>query len=313
MSDPSPDPAAEPASGGADTGHEAPPATQRPVLASEALKDDVAPVQPLARTARNISLLVGAVLAGLPLAERFGLPLGNTGQLQLALSLVLALLALGAGVLPRRYAQRAAVMLLVGVSSGALGALGFGPAAAAEEATGEWGLVVLIAAIGLPAALLFRARYRAFLAARLILGAALALSMPFAVHALLRTISAPALPLQVASGVAVGAVLLSLLGFMGGESTGAGNLMAAVVTIAIAAVLGTEALVDARGMAPIDQALRPLVSVGVFAATALVGALGLFGLLAWRFGPQARAANPRSRPAAEKRPRPSIGGWLSRR
>ena len=283
------------------------------MLASEVLKDDVAPVRPLARTARWCCIAVGLVFAALPAAPALGLSLPSLSARGIVVHAVLAGLALAAGVLPGWYSGRAAMMLLVGLGCGGLGMLGIGPAAAAEDVAYEWAVFALVTAVGLPAALLFRAHYRAFRAARVILALALLLSVPFIAHGLMRTLGAPSLSLQVANGVAVGSVVASLLGFMGAETTGAGVPLATLVTMAVSGVLATEALFDAGRMLPLAQALRPLASIGAFAGGAFLGALGLFGLLAWRFGPKARAADPRSRPAANKPPRPSIGGWLSRR
>jgi hypothetical protein len=246
-------------------------------------------------------------------APTLGLPLGGAAPHNLAVHVVLAALALACGLLPRWYEQRAALMLLIGLGCGGLGVIGIGPAAAAREVAGEWGLLALLTATGLPAALLFRAHYRAFRAARLVLGGALALSVPFAVHGLLRAVGVSDLALQIANGVAVGSVFASLLGFMGSETTGAGTPLAALVTAAMAGVLGTETLVDPGGLRPMGEALGPLVSIGAFAAGALLAALGLFGLLAWRLGPQARTVDPRPHHSAEKPARPSLGGWLSRR
>ena len=323
MSDTSPNQAAEPVPEGAASATEqaAQNTADRPVLASEALKDDLAPVEPLSGTARYFSLAIGLSFATLGCLPYFGVDLAGASRQQALAHFGLAAMAFIAGVLPSHYALRCTLMVVAGLSCVLLGTVGLGPAAALEEIVGEWGLLHWLAAAVLPAALLFRARYRTFRGTRQLLVAALLLTVPFVAFAGLRIVVATCLPIQVGYGVSIGAVLLCMLGFMGAESTGSGDTMAVVATTAITIALAVVVVFDPAGNLHWDDALRPLVSAAAFGAAATLGSLGTFGLLAWRFGPLARAVDPRDRPPSDRNPKPqgsgapspSIGGWLGRR
>ncbi len=265
---------------------------QKPLLASEALMEDLAPVEPARRGAREWCAGVGVaslVFGALPLV---GLLPGGT---QAALPwFVTGAIALVAGLTPVTYRQRAVAMVVLGALSGVVALQGAGGALMRADGGAGWGLARLLAAITLPAALLFRARYRAYAGARIFLGAALALSLLFAVHTVLGLFGAGGVA-QV-GGVAVLFVLAgSFAGFMGAETTGAGTYLAPATVVGIALELALRGV--GRG---------PLLGIGTgaiaFGGASALASLGVFQILAWRFAADARRIDlhlPRrdSRPA----------------
>jgi hypothetical protein len=282
------------------------------LLASEALRDDLAPVDPLAAAVRVWGAAAGLAFVALAFvpASLAGVPGSHAGHTSAHVGLGVTAIAISA--LPLRYAWRAAVLLFVAVACGLLGIAGRGPSSALASITGEWGLLHLLAGLGLPAALLFRARYRAFAGARIVLLAALALTLPYAGYAAYAVATGPSLVVQIVSAAAVLVVLLSLLGFMGAETTGGGNAMAILQIVAVTSQL------TASMVAHVDLARQPLWglgalgSVAAFSAAIIIGSLGLFQLLAWRFGPQARAVDTSTRYPAERTRKHSVVDWLTR-
>src|SRR5690606_22247347 len=110
--------------------------------------------------------------------------------------------------------------------------------AALRTSPGMWWLAHLAAATTLPAALMFRESYRALARARYVLGASLLLTVGFVVFGVL-TFTTSSLAVQIASVVALIAVVLSLLGFMGAQAPLAGSLLAALMLASVAGQLAT--------------------------------------------------------------------------
>ncbi len=266
---------------------------RKPLLASEALMEDLAPVEPAARAARAWCAGVGAaslLFGALPLV---GLLPGGT---QAAIPwLVTGVIAVVAGVLPVTYRLRAVAMVVLGLLSGIVALQGAGGALMQADGGAAWALARLVAAVALPAALLFRARYRAYAGARVFLGTALFMSLPFGVHTVLSLFGA--MGVATAGAVAVLFVLLgSFAGFMGAETTGAGTYMAPATVV----VLALELLL--RGLTP-----GPLLGVATgavaFGGAAALAALGVFQILAWRFAADARLIDLHSSPRSSMPPR----------
>jgi hypothetical protein len=178
-----------------------------------------------------------------------------------------------------------------------------GPAAVLSHAIGFWAVLHLVAAIGLPAALLFRARYRAYDGARYILVSALAATLPFVGYCMVG-IGAGVLALKIASAIALVAIGLSLLGFMGSETTVAGQWMAFFVVVTVSGHLGCEVVFRDSAHAP-DRLSWIVASSLAFAAATTLGALGLFQLLARRHWDEARSVDVRS---VERPPIASLSG-----
>lgn len=277
---------------------------QRPLLASEALMEDLAPVEPARRGALIWCAGVGAaslVFGALPLA---GLLPGGT---QAALPwFVTGVIALVASITPVTYRLRAVAMVVLGLLSGVVALQGAGGALMRADGGAQWGLARLFGAVALPAALLFRARYRAYAGARIFLGAALAMSLPFTVHTVLGLFGAGGL--AQAGGVAVLFVLAgSLAGFMGSETTGAGTYLAPATVVALTLELAVRGI----GRGPLLGVCTGAVAFGGAVALA---SLGVFQILAWRFAADARRIDlhlPRrdSRPSSDDDP---ASDWSTR-
>ncbi len=252
------------------------PSTDKPLLASEALMEDLAPREPWRTGARWWSAVAGLVLLGT--AVPTWLAAAAPPWVDLAPSLGLGGIALLAGLLPLPYVARGIVMLMAAIAVFGLAVAALGPVASLEARVGSWWLAHAAAAVTLPAALLFRERYRALPRARYLLLVAEALTLAFVAHCAL-SISAGVFTTQVASGVAIGAVVVSYLGFMGSQAPVAGSLLSAFVLVTVTAQLAVVTTVGAGGGASLTSA-GPLVAVAAFAAATLLGALGSAQLLA---------------------------------
>ncbi|HEX7666470.1 MAG TPA: hypothetical protein VF407_18215 [Polyangiaceae bacterium] len=215
-----------------------------PILASDILRDDVAPVAPAQK-------LIVAWLVLFSLA--FGTAaifawLGIFAHELFVPSVVTAIVAACAALLPVPYLTRALLAAMASLVPLALGAQGYGPLAAMRT-RGDWLDASTIAALTfLPGVLLFRSRYRAFRMARILLGVALVLSIPaeldFAMAAL--NLSTP-LVTRIADGVVFAAVLGAGFGFMGAETTGLGTLWGALIVTTHAAGIGLRAFAPIVG------------------------------------------------------------------
>lgn len=274
---------------------ESPPerARQTPLLASEALIEDLAPREPGRNAARGLCVGLGLALV----AAGGLLDLRGDGALadQTVPSALLGGVVIVAGVLPVSYARRALALAVVGLLAGALGLRDIGPAGGIAVGGEAWGFFRFLAATALPAALLFRARYRAYGPARWFLGGAFLVATPFVVHAF-ATVATEELRLtHVGAVAAVAATLASLAGFMGAETTGAGGYLGIGLVIAFGGQLGLE-LLERGGAPPIDA----LATVLGFLAACTMVSVGMFQLLAARFSADARRIDPRS--SREKKP-----------
>jgi hypothetical protein len=292
-------------------------ATPQPLLASEALRDDLAPLEPALRTARRWCVGAALLFAALGVLPLVGL---RGGGLAAALpSFVLAGIALIAALGSIPYEHRAFAMLALGALATAAGLFGAGPAAGILVDGGVWSTLRMAAAASLPAALLFRAGYRAYSGARWILGAAIALAIPFTVHAVLTILSAnDAVILQSAGVLGVLAVLASLSGFMGSETTTVSWYTALGVVAAFAAELGLRA-VHRRPLPPTLDAWSAVDVLAVatptlaFAAVIGLSALGMYQLVAWRLARYARRIDLHRIQQEEKSaPQPSSPDWSTR-
>jgi len=268
-----------------------------PLLASEVLREDIAPLQPAREQCRLWLVLIALALTGIGLAMRMGVgvPSLRFDASTIAFSAAGALAALA--ILPFPYALRALVVLVIGGALMALGLRMDGPLA---------GLTVdgnlprtaarLVTITILPAALLFRSRYPAFRRARVALAVALALSLPFLGLELALALDGSA-PWTARAG-AIGSIVLaltSLFGFMGQLTTGWGGLWAALLLAGLPVGVGLRQLTladDATG-----YLTYPATAVGLVCAAALTS-LGLFQLMAYLWAPAARRVTQKARPAS---------------
>jgi len=273
-----------------------------PLLASEVLREELAPLQPARASCRLWLLLVAAALTALGLAMRFGVgvPDARIQGATIAFSAAGALAAVAA--LPFPYSLRAAVAVLVGLVLMVLGLQSGGPLGGLTvDGSLPRGVARLITLATLPAALMFRARYTAFKRARVVLAAAIALSVPFlALEVMLLTDDAAPFVARAGALLSILIVACSLFGFMGQGTTGWGALWAALVLGGVPVEVGLRHFTladDATG-----QLTYPATAVGLICAAA-IASLGLFQLLATFWAPEARrlslvGARPSSDPPA---------------
>jgi len=303
------------------------PVAPKPLLASEALMDDLAPQDPWAAASRVWTAVCGVSFALAGLARLLGHASGSV----MFECFALAGLALLVAAAPLGYASRGSLMTLVGVGTALLGMAGVGPAAVLSNSVGFWSVLHLLTAVGLPAALMFRARYRAYAGARTILFTALATTLPFVSYCVVAISQGP-LASQISAAVALVMIGLSSVGFMGSDTTALGTWLAGGVVVTVNAVLASETAVAVWGEHALwaEHALQaeqgvlgpPLgsfwgslwtsSSLLAFAGATLLGALGVFRLLAGQHWSQARSVDLR-KPTVERERLDSVGDTWSTR
>lgn len=270
----------------------------KPLLASEALMEDLAPVEPARRDARIWCAACGVAFLLFGALPLIGLLPGGAALPWL----VTGAISLIAGVARVAYRQRAIAMLVLGLLTGMVALQGSGTLVLADGGAG-WGVARLFSAVALTAALLFRARYRAYAGARVFLGAALAISVPFMIHAVLALVADGGFgAAQVGALLVLVAIATTLIGFMGAETTGAGPYLAPVLVGAFAVELASRGVAVVGWSNGIPPILGVMVGASGFGAAAGFTALGLFQILAWRFAADARRIDLHS-PLREPAPR----------
>ncbi len=279
-----------------------PPET-KPVLASDALRDDLAPVEPWRVAARAWLGLAGAMFILLDFLPGQGRPEG------LGSSVAIGCLAIVAAAAPLSYAARATTLVTIGLAVGLGGIAGVGPARVVHVAVGYLATVHLLAATSLPAALLFRSRYRAYEGTRYFLVTGLGLALPFVGYNL-ALFGRTTLGVQIVGGLAVMAIGLGLLGFMGAGTHISGHYIAGAIILAIATQLGLQAFVGF----PTDDWLAICGRIGsllAFAAGNVLGSLGAFQLLARRHWSEARSVDLRREHPGDQEKQSLGDSWLS--
>jgi hypothetical protein len=260
------------------------PTIKPPILASDILREEVAPLAPAGTAMRRWLLAVSASYASLAIASFEGLT--PYAHLAVSASLVTVAAATVAWLAPVPYAARAGLAMLAGLLPLLLGAEDKGPLARLGSEGEVQAGAELVLVILLPAALFFRAQYRAFLAARGFLVVALALAVP-AVFFLGRGALAEGTPLtlRLADVLVITSVLTSFAGFLGPETTGACTLWGAVLLLALPArQLVASGLRDASA-----SQLGSAAAVAVGEALAgTVASVGLYQLLAAALARRAR-------------------------
>ncbi len=259
--------------------HQAAKPTPKPLLASEALREELAPAEPARSSARWWLLGTSAVLALVGLAMRFGagLPEVRADGATIAFSAAGATAAVA--VLPFPYALRAGMALILGTALMALGLRAAGPLAGLGADGGELrDLARLMVLATLPPALLFRSSYRAYPTARWILAVALVVCAPFVVISVALALDpSAAMALRAASVFSVIAITCSLTGFMGAGTTAGTGVWAALVSVALPLEIALKQLTPvADGSGWLTY---PVTALGVSCAGVLT-ALGVYQLLA---------------------------------
>jgi hypothetical protein len=269
-----------------------------PILASDILREEIAPLAPARATLRLLVLPLAVGFAVWAALSLFGVttaaPLEATGALIAACAGLAALLG-------GPYAARAGLATLAGLVPLVLGASGQGPLASmALEGSLVTGAGLVLVTV-LPASLFFRSQYRAFGAARGLLAVALLLAVPTLYFLSVGALSVDLPPLTRAlDALAATAVLTSLGGFLGPETTGACTAWGILILATFAA--RTVAVVWAAPQSPGPaSALAAGLGVGVSGAVASVG---LHQLLAALFARRARKADIHKilGPSAEEEP-----------
>ncbi len=250
-------------------------AARPPVLASEALREEVAPIEPGNLALRLWIFGLGLVVALSGLAFRLGWIQGSPLHARVAFGVAAAVVV--AVAVPYRF--RGYLVAGAGFTLVVLGVLGIGPlsAIAAAPWSSPWAeLARMLAASVLPAALLFRARYRAYRGARIALIVALALTIPALVHAGLVIASGP-LWEKIAAACTILSVVASLTGFMGAGTTGASTAWAVTVVIAFGLDVAARMFwMEGPRVARIGQFHAGLL----FMVAASLSAIGFFKVLA---------------------------------
>jgi hypothetical protein len=266
------------------------------VLASEALKEDLAPLEPGRDAGRLAIFGVAVSLLLLGVAIRFGVGQGGLPANAYSVTLAAAGAACAVAALPFSYPIRAAAAAALGLGLIGLGLDRVGPMSLTKSWSDAARLVALIA---LPGALLFRARYRAYQRARWVLVIALAVSLPFALDRA-RTIADASLPVALRAGAAadVFIILSGLFGFMGEYTTGGSSVWAALVVFVLS---GNVAL---RQLTPtwfprVGLLTHLAVALSVACAATLV-AIGVFHLLSARLARDARRWAKKQQAEAER-------------
>jgi hypothetical protein len=267
------------------------PPVKPPVLASDILREEVAPEAPARRAIRLASFafcaisLVGAFAASLGFgAARLNVP----GALEGAVGT--ALVAAVAAFAPLPYASRALVAAFAGIVPLVLGAAGIGPLGRLADDGHVTALAMAVMATALPAALVFRSRYRAFRAARVILGVGLALSVPAVVLLALFAVDragTATIGARCVAGLGVLGAAAATLGFMGPETSGGCAQWAALVVGAYAARPAWRAIASAWNGRNQDTVALTSAALGALVASTLV-TFALFQILAAALARQAR-------------------------
>jgi hypothetical protein len=255
-----------------------------PVLASQMLRDEVAPIAPARRLVRVLLSAFAAFFALVAAAAWTGLAPPLPGLV--AGAVATSLLAGIAAAVPAPYAGRAGGAAFTGVAPLLLGALGLGPLAAiGYEGTGR-ALAALVPATALAGALIFRGRYRALREARLVLALALVACAPavwfLAASAL--DVQAP-LAARLADAALVVSASTAFFGFMGAETTAGCAIWAGLVLTVHAGRIAAAAWTLSAPRFDVRSFM--LASAGDLAASSLA-AFALYQLLAVAFGERAR-------------------------
>jgi hypothetical protein len=265
--------------------------TDRPpprlVLASEALREDMAPIEPDRRVGRQVVGGVALALALLGIPLRASAERAMVGDTAASLAFAAAGAAGGLAVFPFAYPVRAAALLGLGLLLMGFGLGQIGPLAGLRmDGSVELELTRLVVLATLPAALLFRARYRAYPRARLVLGCALLGAAPFAIsRGLVAADSAATVLDRAAAGIDVAVILGGLFGFMGADTTGGGSVWASLVIGLLSVDIVLRGVATGSG----SRIWAELTATSIAAAcAATLASVGGYHLLAARLARDAR-------------------------
>jgi len=280
--------------------------TPPPILASEVLREDLAPIEPGRRASRLWDGGLALLYLAVGVCLRFDLGISGVSPDAGAACLAAAAAVAATALVPFPYLWRALVGGIIGALVVALGLFGGGPLAllTGPGSTPWVEPFRVLTCVALPAALLFRSHYRAYPLGRVLLGGAFVLALPFLVHeAILTTQGAPIA--RIAAGLALVGPLSALFAFMSSPTTSMTALCAQSLTALLALELGLRQFYAPRpvGAGPLAFALTGVA----FFASVVPMALGLFQTLAAIYAREARQVDvhrpsepepPESEPAA---------------
>jgi hypothetical protein len=251
------------------------PLARPPILASEALREEVAPWEPGRLSLRLWLAGLCVLVAASALLTRLRIVPSAPEQEHVAYAA--AAIVLIAVLVP--YRARGVLVAIAGLGLMVLGVSGRGPLAGlyAGEPTSIGAEVArVLAATVLPAALLFRAQYRAYRGARIALVVGLVLAIPAVVHAVLVVASGP-MTARGTSLVAVLSVLVSCIGFMGSGTTAASTVWA----VTVVAAFGLDIVARAIWFAETGSSRIAQIHSGLmFMTAAALISIGIFKILA---------------------------------
>jgi hypothetical protein len=280
--------------------HQTPP----PVLASEVLREDLAPIEPGRLASRFWGAGAAVVLVAVGLCLRWDL--GVSSPVAETVCFAVAAAQAATAVVPLSYLWRAMVGASVCLAAVVLGLLGGGPLAllTAPGLSGPWAEIFrLVAAVVLPAAILFRSHYRAYGRGRVLLAVAFALAIPFLINEGALFVQAESPVAQIGPGTAIAIVLLTVFAFVGAPATSVTAVCAVVLGISIALDIGMRQayLPPPTGSGPLSHAL----TAAAFVACTSPIAMGLFQLLSAIYAHEARLVDVRQPPVEDAAP-PSL-------
>jgi hypothetical protein len=203
-------------------------------------------------------------------------------------ALATVLVAGVAALVPMPYAVRGVIAAAAGLLPLLLGATGRGPLGRLGDDGAGFAASLIVMGTLLPAALVFRARYRAFRAARTVLAFALTASLPAVLYLGSRALDSGAeAPTRAIALLGVASTLAATLGFMGPETSAGCSQWAAVVVGALFAQPAWRA--GAATWSGRDADIVPLTAaaVGQLLAASLT-VFALFQLLAAALATRAR-------------------------
>jgi hypothetical protein len=256
--------------------------TPPPVLASDILREDLAPIDPGPRATRICHAAAALLLLAVAFAlrGRIGLAAGspNAGAICAAAAAAAAATAMA----PIGYRWRAAVGAAIGLAVMVVGLFGRGPLGLLDDGPGvlSWGGFRVIAAIVLPAALLFRSHYRAYERGKAILAFAYALSAPFLLDLALLALGGTEVAAQLTASVTLLVLLSGLFALLGTPPI--------YITVWIAGMFTVATTVDLLFVESGGVGLSRVLASLVLLACAAPASLGLFQLLASVYAPDAR-------------------------
>jgi len=277
--------------------------TPPPILASDVLREDLAPIEPGRRASRWWDGGVALLFLAVGVCLRFGFGVANISPQAGAICLAAAAATGATGIVPFPYLWRAVVGASAGAAVVGLGFLGAGPLALLAEPVSNplTEIFRVVSCVAIPAALLFRSHYRAYERGRMLLAIAFVLAVPFLASSVKVALEGPAMA-KVGAGLAIMGALLGLIAFMSAPTTFVGGWCAQALTALIAADIGLRQLYAAR---PLGAGDLTYVLTGVaFFASVVPIALGLFQTWAAIYAREARLVDVH-RPSAPDPPPPS--------